>query len=779
MNTSATLNGWVLSVYPDEVDGAVIWLLGEDGRRYRLTHAFETVFYLSGERPRLEGVRLFLAGLGEGIKTAYTRRRDLYKGELEVLEVRVGNPVLQQRLFYRLHKRFNWVDFYDAKIPFPMRYGVAKDIFPMARCAARVDQNLEVIEIQTLDDPWDLEYELPPLRTLVIEPDADPGLSSPACLTIHYGDTVRELPTADAYGLLETLQTILDQYDPDVIFARYGDSWVFPYLLAAAEKYGFDFNPGRDGRQHYKTIKEMTFESYGSVYFRAHQTLLYGRWHIDPRNSTMDMGFNFSMRSAVEMARVTGVDVQTAARNSPGSGFTAMQVKEALRRGILVPLHKYQTEKTKSALMLTAADNGGLNYRPVLGLHKDVAELDFFSMYPSIMAGWNISGETVGVEGGATRFVPDTGMPIRQDQPGLVASVLRPLLAKRRVVKSELRTLTEDDPRRPVLQSISDALKWLGYVSFGYQGYKNNLFGNIQAHEAICAVGRETLVTAIETAHDMGFDVLAANVDSLFVHKDGLCRPEDFQPLIDEIIRRTDLIIEMEGVFAWLAFSRSRQNPRIGAANRYFGKFYGGGMKVRGMAQRRSDTPLWIANAEREIMAFLTDEGQGERLEDKVDGVVGLTRQYFAELDAERVPLPDLVCQAKLSRELGSYRGNSLSAKAAAQLARHGREVRVGQRVPFVYTHGEKSSVYAWEQPGRADYSRINKPRYKELLLRVVYQIVAPLGVEEDAFGVQVEGQARQLRIWPEWEHAERAILSEEEITLADILFAPYASDLG
>ena len=26
------LNGWLLSVYPDEVDGAVLWLLGEDGK---------------------------------------------------------------------------------------------------------------------------------------------------------------------------------------------------------------------------------------------------------------------------------------------------------------------------------------------------------------------------------------------------------------------------------------------------------------------------------------------------------------------------------------------------------------------------------------------------------------------------------------------------------------------------------------------------------------------------------------------------------------------------
>ena len=140
----------------------------------------------------------------------------------------------------------------------------------------------------------------------------------------------------------------------------------------------------------------MTFESYGSIYHRATQTHLFGRWHIDPENSSMDMGFNFSMRSAIEMARVTCVSVQTTARNSPGSGFTAMQINEALHRGILIPLHKRQTERFKTAIQLNDADSGGLNYRPIVGLHTYVAEIDFFSMYPSIMMSWNISGETVG-----------------------------------------------------------------------------------------------------------------------------------------------------------------------------------------------------------------------------------------------------------------------------------------------------------------------------------------------------------------------------------------------
>jgi DNA polymerase-2 len=752
------LNGWLLSVYADEVDGAVVWLLGEDGERHRLTQPFETVFYISGDDERLKSVRDDLQKRHSPPKTTFLHRQDLYKGILPVLEIRVENPIAQQRLFYRMKKDFKWIRYFDAKIPFPIRYGVTKKVFPMARCRVQADDQNQILEIEALDSPWDIVYDLPTLRTLSIEPDTDPQHASPTCLHIQYDETQITLSLSEEPELLKELQRILDEYNPDVIFAHWGDGGLFPFLVESARKQKIDFNPGRDARQKYRFKKESTFESYGSIYFRAGQTHLFGRWHIDPKNSTMDMGFKFSMRSAIEMARVTSVDVQTAARNSPGSGFTAMQIREALGRGILVPLQKRQTERFKSALELNAADGGGLNYRPVVGLHKHVAELDFFSMYPSIMMTWNISGETVGVEGKKTRYVPGSGTPITQDVDGLVASVLRPLLEKRHRVKKAMKKLPQEDPQRAVLQSVADALKWLGYVSFGYQGYKNNLFGNIQAHEAICGVGRDALVTSIETAQELGFRVLAANVDSLFVQKGAAVCPRDFKPLMDEIKSRTGLILELEGIFNWLVFTASKMNPRIGAANRYFGRWRRGGLKVRGMAQRRTDTPKWIADAEREIMSLLESESNADRLPALVQEAIALTQTFLDDLDAERVLVTDLVCQTKLSREPHEYKGNSTSAKAARQLAEEGKRLRVGQRVKFIYTHGEKTSIRAWDTAIEPDYSQVNKARYQELLLRTVHQILEPLGLEEDElFSLVYEG-CRQLALWSQnesWEDNE------------------------
>jgi len=766
---SPELTGWLFSVYPDRQDGAVIWLIGDDDARYRLCYPFKTTFYLAAQdRGRLHGVYRYLAALKNPPALRYTFKRDLFKGTRKVLQITAPDPVTQEHLFYDLQKRFKHLQFYNARIPFPVRFGGETGCFPMAKCRLLLDAAGLVERIDVLDSPWDLSYDLPALRQLVVEPDTNHAYAPPNRIMLRGGDSSWAFEIQNERKLLLGVKDVLDGYDPDVVLATYGDGWLFPYLARLAEQHQIEFNPNRDESKAPLIKDELTYHSYGQVHFRAPQTLLFGRWHIDPKNTAMTGGFN--LHAAIEMARVSGVDVQVAARNSPGAAFTAMQIRKALRWSVLVPLKKRQTEPFRPLMALNDSDGGGLNYHPVVGLHRDVAELDFFSMYPSIMAAWNISGETAGEKGVSILETPRSGMPVNQDVPGLVASILKPLLEKRRLAKAMLRAMKKDNPGREPLQGTIDGLKWLGYVSFGYQGHAHNLYGRILAHEAICAIGREMLVRAIEAAQDFGFDVLAANTDSVFVHKTGTSQPEDFQALMEEINQRTGLVIELEGVFQWLAFLPSKTNPRIGASNRYFGKFFDGELKVRGMAQRRADTPAWITNAEREIMEVLANVPSTEHLAECIPDALAIIYRAVADLYAEKVSLEDLITHKKLSREPDEYKGVSDPAKAARQLRAAGIEVRVGQRIPMVYVKGEKPGVYAWGLPELPKWSQIDKVRYRDLLIRTAFQVLQPLGITETDLATLVIGGGHQLELWPDeaWE------VPEEDSSLADDLFGPF-----
>jgi DNA polymerase-2 len=408
-----------------------------------------------------------------------------------------------------------------------------------------------------------------------------------------------------------------------------------------------------------------------------------------------------------------------------------MQMLTALRRGVLIPYQKQQAERFKTAEELIGADFGGLVYQPLIGLHEAVAEIDFISMYPSIMAHFNISPETVGPQRQNTQPIPELGIEVDREHTGLVPETLQPLLARRLALKERLATLDRRDCRYKPYKARAAALKWLLVVCFGYLGYKNARFGRIESHQAVTAYSREILLQAKETAEDLGFTVLHMYVDGLWVRKPGLSTVSDFQPLLDSIAINTHLPVALEGVYRWVVFLPSRQNEHVPVANRYFGVFQDGSLKMRGIETRRRDTPPYIANIQLEILKRLAQVPEVSSLPDCLPGILNLLRQRIAALRSGQVPLEQLLISQNLSRKIVEYHSPSAVARAVAQLEAIGKPIRPGQRVRFLYTQGDPG-VHAWDLPELPSPASVDVKRYDELLVRAAAAVLEPLGVNEE-----------------------------------------------
>jgi DNA polymerase-2 len=415
------------------------------------------------------------------------------------------------------------------------------------------------------------------------------------------------------------------------------------------------------------------------------------------------------------MARVTALPVQDAARLSPGTGISSMQFTTALRRRILIPWHKAQAETPKTALELIHSDMGGLVYQPTVGLHRDVGGIDFVSMYPGIMVHFNISPEVPRSKNGDLTPAPG--------EPGLIPQTLAPLLEKRLRLKAWLNQMHPHDPRREVFKARASAAKWLLVTCFGYLGYKNARFGRIEAHEAVTAYGREALIRAKEAAEDLGYNILHMYVDGLWVRRDGCRSPGDFEALLREISARTDLPIALDGIYRWVVFLPSRVDERVPVANRYFGVFQDGSLKVRGIECRRRDTPLFISELQMDLLSILARAPDADRLKDCLPHAQALLDRRLNELRTGRVPLEKLLLAQKLSRELKDYRTPSPAARAAQQLAKTGRTLRPGQRVRFLLTRG-KPGIHAWDLPDPPDPRTLDVPRYRTLILRAAETVL-------------------------------------------------------
>ena len=582
----------------------------------------------------------------------------------------------------------------------PPRYNV----FPLADCEVEINSQGHVEHIQALNSPWDLEPSLPPLNVLSLEPESDPSHIAPRKVWIQTSKSRFSLDLEPARAFLIVLHGLLKRHDPDLILTAWGDTWLMPRILQMSKEMRIDLPLNRDPSQSIKHRDARTYYAYGQVIHRGQQMHLFGRWHIDIYNAVMY--HDYGLEGIWELARLTALPVQTVARVSPGTGISAMQIVTALKEGILVPWHKQQAEHPKSALDLINSDMGGLVFQPTVGLHRDVAEIDFISMYPSIMVHFNISPETIqpGV------FNPSTGLPATSEEPGLIPRTLEPLLKKRIHIKMKLLSMSKWDMRHKLYKARSAAHKWLLVTCFGYLGYKNARFGRIEAHEAVTAYGREVLLRAKETAEDMGFNVLHMYVDGLWVQKDGLNQAMDFQSLLEEIHQRTKLPIALDGVYRWISFLSSRQNKRVPVANRYFGIFQSGEIKCRGIELRRHDTPLFISEAQHDAINILAQSHSEESLH----RINALVQRRLYDLKHGRIKIEKLLVRQTLSRPVNEYRVPSPAAIATKQLEKRGKFLRQGQTVKLIYTLGSPG-VHAWDlgepvDPKRVDVRTLHNP---------------------------------------------------------------------
>jgi DNA polymerase-2 len=351
----------------------------------------------------------------------------------------------------------------------------------------------------------------------------------------------------------------LKRFDPDVVLSDDGDASLLPFLFSAEERWKTFIPWDRESYpvRRQANRKGYSYFSYGRTYYKAPAHLFLGRWHIDRQNSFIygESG----IEGVIELARMAKVPVQRMARTSPGTAITSMQLDRAFQEGILIPWRKGEPERFKTAWDLLVADKGGLVFQPRLGIFEDVAEIDFTSMYPTMMAIHNISPETVLCGCCENHRVPEVGYSICEKREGIVPKTLRPILSRRAGLKRMAKEdkINEDTAKRETYNRKQTALKWMLVTSFGYLGYRNARFGRIEAHEAVTAFGREKLLIAKEICEEMGFELLHAITDSLWIRKKGFTEEEVLE-LCKKISDATGVNMNLEGIYRWMAFLPSK-----------------------------------------------------------------------------------------------------------------------------------------------------------------------------------------------------------------------------
>ena len=164
-------------------------------------------------------------------------------------------------------------------------------------------------------------------------------------------------------------QHLLARHDPDLILSDWGDATILPRLREQAARLRLALALNRDPDAEVQQSRARSFMSYGRILFKNSATTLFGRLHVDTHNSFI--ADKCDLAGLWELARVTKLPVQYAARTSTGTGISYMQMELAWRDGVLIPEQKAEPEDPKSPDELLVADRGGLVFTPKTRLPRE------------------------------------------------------------------------------------------------------------------------------------------------------------------------------------------------------------------------------------------------------------------------------------------------------------------------------------------------------------------------------------------------------------------------
>jgi len=769
-------HGWFLDVSTGR-DGIFLWVKPRNKKRViKIQQDFHPEFFavpkkhVAGDLKRLKKILSSHPNVKKvRICEKYVRLEDSEKARL--FGVSVSKPSVFKKTVNEIDE-LKFFTLYNTDIPIAQMYFYTKELFPMSFCEFKIrfertafngKPKFFLISITLKDDNEKLFYEFPPLRAVWLEievqqKDIKPYFNEPlksATISLVKNEENANIPRADGEKKkqkifinegtekqkLRRITRVIEALDPDIILTHKGDEFVFPYLAARASIHHisreiyfsrtktplnyciFDVS-GSNNSDHYMSYGIIRRRSKTQVYFtgRFHlDTSAYGSLHFSEGN----------IPGVIEVARLSRISLQRLCRITIGGALHSIQFYYAYKLDHLIPPFKKNPEDFSSALCLVEGDRGGHIFEPKIGVFNQVVELDFSSMYPSLMAYYNISSETLNCqcckEDGTGIKVPGLKFHICSKREGIISKSIKLPLEKRLKCKQHVR---ETGSER--YKFIDIALKWILVVSFGYLGFRNARFGKIEAHQTVCAFAREFLMRSFEIAKKYGCRIVHGIVDSMWLQDTKGRTPQEFEQvtrkIAQEITDETKIPMSWDGRFNIIVFLPSRAEPDIPALNHYWGIKTDGDKKIRGIEIRRRDIPPIIKRAQKDFIEVFQGVSSVEKFKKRIPEVEKRLFEYAKKINTGNLSSEDLTIIQRISRRPSEYKVNTYQAVAARQLEKAGEIASPGKKVKYIILDADADPDFPERKVILTDLfdpdkHKYDKKKYLELLQRAFENI--------------------------------------------------------
>ena len=389
--------------------------------------------------------------------------------------------------------------------------------------------------------------------------------------------------------MIEAFIKTVKEANVDIIIGYNSDVFDFPYLRDRAKIWGIDLDLGVDGsnvkfiRRGYNnaatfkgllhvdlylvmrrymsldryTLERVYFEFFGEEKIDVPGDRIYEFW--DNGGRELKNLFKYSLDDVVstlkiaqetlplnlELTRIVGQPFVDVTRMATGQQAEWYLVRKAYEANEVVPNKPNMTMKN---IKERGSNSGGYVKEPEIGLHENLVQFDFKSLYPTLIISKNISPDVLvndnvsynskfedfetgydeidnlkeeelssEMDNDEEYYIsPEHYFKFKKEPQGFIPSALEDILNERFAVKNRMKATDDPILKKKSLDVQQQALKRLANTMYGVYGFLRFRWYSFECAQSITAWGRQHIKKAMKEAETYGFKAIYADTDGFY-----------------------------------------------------------------------------------------------------------------------------------------------------------------------------------------------------------------------------------------------------------------------
>jgi len=330
---------------------------------------------------------------------------------------------------------------------------------------------------------------------------------------------------------------------------------------------------------------------------------------------------------------------------------------------------------------------GAYIMEPIRGLHNSICNLDFKSLYPSIITTFNISYETYIENPSNTDSLIKT--PINtyfvKNKTGYVPHLLKVTLKERDKYQ---KLQIHQDPTSTkfyLYKRMADAYKVLGLSLFGEMGNIRSRYFKRDVARTISLTGQYFTKATIKFAEKLGYKTIYSDTDSCMMNlsvDEAKVFIQKVQSLYDSIVKHfnaneSSIELEFKGFFDKVLFLRKKKYAALVSLYKDKKVDY---IDIKGLECIRSDGLEYARKLQYDIIEKILRKSLS------IKDIESLLRLELKKLEEGKVPKESLAIYQSVTKDPDKYKGSLVHVDIARDLIKKGKEFYIGMKIPYIIT---------------------------------------------------------------------------------------------